>query len=546
MVTRGTTGTLDRSDPEALHFLRRRVMSYGLVVGTLGAVAVLIRLAYGASYDHVRFLSDPSTVAHILAALVFFVVVAACRLGPLRWGYLVFVEAMGILVGSLCYIWMGYQIPLAATPEMITVSVLSLGFYARAIYVPSPPRRTALLGLILLVPLAYMTYRSYLERLPNLPAMLRMIDVTTARFGIVEPTTIDREAISSAVEVSIWWLFTVVVGTLASRVIYGLRRQVRDIKKLGQYTLVEKLGEGGMGLVYRAQHAMLRRPTAVKLLPAERTGDRALARFEREVQLTASLTHPNTVTIFDYGRTPEDVFYYAMELLEGATLEDVVRADGPQPAARVVHILAQAASALVEAHGVGLIHRDIKPANIMLTHQGGVPDTAKLLDFGLVKELDRNASASLSQVNVIAGTPHYMSPEAISSPQDLDGRSDLYGLAAVGYFLLTGENVFSSANVVEVCAHHLHTVPELPSTRTDNPIPKELEALLMECLAKKRSERPASATVLRDRLRGLALTWSEDEAAVWWDDFGEAIAAARKTETRSPSGHTVVVDFEQR
>src|SRR4029450_12284675 len=217
-----------------------------------------------------------------------------------------------------------------------------------------------------------------------------------------------------------------------------------------------------MGVVYRARHALLRRPTAVKLLPPDKAGEQSIARFEREVQLTAALSHPNTVTIFDFGRTPEGLFYYAMELLDGAPLDVVVDLDGAQPPERVLHVLDGAAGALGEAHEIGLIHRDVKPANIILCKQGGVFDVPKVLDFGLVKDLTAG-EASLTGSATLAGTPLYMAPEAITAQRAMDARSDLYSLGAVGYFLATGTHVFPGRNAVEVLGHHLHTMPERPS-----------------------------------------------------------------------------------
>ncbi|MBL4635009.1 MAG: serine/threonine protein kinase [Kofleriaceae bacterium] len=288
---------------------------------------------------------------------------------------------------------------------------------------------------------------------------------------------------------------------IVSRVVFGLRVEVRDAQALGQYTLLAKIGEGGMGVVYRAKHAMMQRPTAIKLLSGDAAGELQLERFEREVQLTTRLTHPNTITIFDYGRTPEGIFYYVMELLDGASLEAVVKEDGPQPAERVVNVLLQVAGALEEAHDIGLIHRDIKPANIILCNQGGRPDVAKVLDFGLVKEIDSTGSTALTKAESITGTPQYLAPEMITDPENIDGRSDIYALGAVGYFMLTGKQVFSGKTVLEVCSDHLHTEPIPPSKRTDNPVPSALELLILDCLAKDPGDRPDSAATLAERLR---------------------------------------------
>lgn len=210
----------------------------------------------------------------------------------------------------------------------------------------------------------------------------------------------------------------IAVTAVTSSVIYGLRKEVRAATRLGQYELTRKLGEGGMGIVYQATHVLLRRPTAIKLLPPEKAGEDAIARFEREVRQTSRLEHPNNVAIYDYGRTPDGQFYYAMEYLQGLDLEQLVRRHGPLGDARVVHLLRQAALALAEAHGMGLVHRDVKPSNIMVCNRGGVPDTVKLLDYGLVKAVgavppDDAARTPVTQPTTVVGTPHYLAPEAI-------------------------------------------------------------------------------------------------------------------------------------
>ena len=303
--------------------------------------------------------------------------------------------------------------------------------------------------------------------------------------------------------------------------IHALRRQVKNALRLGQYTLIEKLGEGGMGAVFRARHALLRRPTAIKLLPPTRRNAHQLARFEREVQMTSRLAHPNTISIYDYGRTPEGIFYYAMEYLDGITLEDLVEQEGALPAGRVLRILDQILGALTEAHGLGLIHRDIKPANIMLTRRGGIPDFVMVLDFGLVKESDSNVNdtGSLSRAMPILGTPLYMSPEAVLS-KELDARADLYAVGAVAYYLLCGETVFGGASVVEVCLNHLNTVPTPPSERSRNFVPASLDTIIMKCLEKQPDSRPSSASELQLRLREVARDvppYSDEHANAFWD-----------------------------
>ncbi len=289
-------------------------------------------------------------------------------------------------------------------------------------------------------------------------------------------------------------------------------------KQLGPYTLEGKLGAGGMGVVYKARHALLRRPTAVKMLPVDKVGEDNLRRFEREVQLTATLSHPNTVAIHDYGRSADGVFYYAMEFLDGVDLETLVRRAGPLPPERVVHILQQVCGALEEAHHRGLVHRDIKPANIMVCRLGNRTDVAKVLDFGLVKELATDDK--VTHENTIAGTPAYIAPESVNNPTKVGPPADLYAVGAVAHWLLTARTVFSGSSVVEVFAHHLHTDPE-PLSRHAAGIPDALEKIVMACLAKQPAGRPASAKVL-GRLLGevpLANPWTDEAAHAWWDVF---------------------------
>ncbi len=324
-----------------------------------------------------------------------------------------------------------------------------------------------------------------------------------------------------------WGLMTLLAlcaGAIFVAMLYMARQQkalqkaTLAAKQLGQYALEEKLGAGGMGSVYKARHAMLRRPTAVKLLDVDSMSPAAIARFEREVQLTGALTHPNTVAIFDYGRTPEGIFYYAMEYLEGMNLDELVNRHGPLPEARLVYILKQVCGSLAEAHGLGLVHRDVKPANIFLTRRGGLHDFVKVLDFGLVKALEGPEQASLTSANAIAGTPLYLSPEAVNQPDQVDARADVYAIGAVAYFLLTGSPVFSGTSVIEICTKHAQTPPEPPSSRLKRPVGQDLERLILRCLAKARQDRPADAANLLRELEEFHINgrWTADDAADWW------------------------------
>ena len=322
--------------------------------------------------------------------------------------------------------------------------------------------------------------------------------------------------------------FIAFVALAITRVVHGLQTRVREALELGQYTLESKLGEGGMGVVYRARHRMLRRPTAVKLLPPDKAGEVAVSRFEQEVRQTSRLTHPNTVAIFDYGRTMDGVFYYAMEYLDGISLQRLVDMTGPLPPARVIAVLVQIVESLAEAHGMGLVHRDIKPDNIMLCERGGIPDVVKVLDFGLVKDVQAPTDANLSHADTVKGTPLYMAPETLKSPEAVDARTDLYALGVVGYFLLSGGPPFEGS-VVEILGHHLHTVPTPLSERGVNVEPA-LEAVIRRCLEKDPDDRHPDARRLRDALLGCpdAGGWSRADAEVWWSDRRATIDAERE------------------
>lgn len=504
-------------------FLHERVAFFAVLGALLSlgffVFANLIAIATVPEYGLKELAAHWSNRVHVVAMAIGFGTWAALRWTRPRPAALVAIDA-GFTAASLMAYGAMVLVEFFRRPSRVDMTMLLVTMVvlsARAVLVPSSPAQTFSVSLM---------------------GVLPAIVVAWIVAGLTQPVWV----ISAELNAVLWSATILVVTTLTSRVIYGLRQHAAEARRLGQYLLEEKIGEGGMGTVYRARHALLRRPTAIKLLPLERVGALAIARFEREVQHTSSLTHPNTVSIYDYGRTPDGEFYYAMEYLDGVDLQRMVEQTGPQDPRRVVHVLAQVAGALAEAHERGLVHRDVKPANVVLCDRGGVKDTVKVFDFGLVKDV-ASADAAATAAATILGTPLYMAPEAIVAPETVGASADLYALGAVGYFLLTGAPPFDGRSVVEVCSRHVHEAPVPPGERLGRALPAALEELVLRCLAKRPEERPPSARELRARLLALGLPpWTEEDA----ERFASAHPVPTTSEGRLATATVVDVDLTAR
>ena len=331
----------------------------------------------------------------------------------------------------------------------------------------------------------------------------------------------------TAVNQSLLLIVVVVMATVTSRILYDLRRSIREANELGQYLLEEKLGAGGMGEVWRARHRLLVRAAAVKLIRPEllaggNTGEVVLRRFEREALATAALRSPHTVHLYDFGQAEDGTLFYVMELLQGIDLDKLVNRFGPVPPERAIHILNQVCHSLAEAHKNGLTHRDIKPANIFVSGIGTDSDFVKVLDFGLVRLRPAVTSANALHTNEdsVGGTPAFVAPEIVLGDTPYDHRVDIYAVGCVGYWLLTGRLVFESGSAMGMLADHARTQAPRLSSRTELPIPEDLEQVIMDCLEKEPSRRPASATELARRLSECCTEaqWTRDRAERWWSE----------------------------
>ena len=326
------------------------------------------------------------------------------------------------------------------------------------------------------------------------------------------------------------YLLVVVMAYVGARVLFALGDEVRKARELGSYRLLERIGQGGMGEVWRARHRLLARPAAIKLIrppaPSSIIGSEATSRFEREAQAIASLRSPHTVDLFDFGIADDGTFYYVMELLDGLDAERIVNRFGPMPAERVIHVIRQVCHSLSEAESISLVHRDIKPANIILCRYGEEYDFVKVLDFGIVKAIHEPGTAdvaptltALTAEHIVQGTPAFIAPEQVLGGARIDNRADIYATGCLTYWLLTGQLVFTGDTPMQLLVQHAQAKPDPPSARSELPIPKELDAIVLACLSKNPSDRPQTARELARRLEAVPVTgeWTPELARKWWE-----------------------------
>ena len=513
-IVLGTTDLSPGLSLEERAFFQGRLGLFGLV-GSLLSVCFYVVVnglqALGQGQGVLANLLDVGNLSTIAVALILALMWGVTRGTTKSSRVLRVVEVVGLLgvaVGCSVHGWWGqaggalrYNAILALTNILIF----------RAILIPSRVARTLGLGALMMLPIVGPAWIFWLRG--------------SAPHAVTNPV-LDLALFSA------WGFVAATISTVVTHVVYGLRKRMREAQRLGQYKLEQFLGAGGMGEVYLASHAMLRRPTAIKLLRPDCTSAAALARFEQEVQLTSQLTHPNTVAIFDFGRTPEGVFYYAMEYLPGMTLQALVKQHGPLPPGRAINILRQVCGSLGEAHEADLVHRDVKAANVILGARGGEVDVAKVLDFGLVRQLGQDAEDELP-AGFITGTPAYIAPEALLTPDEADARVDIYAVGVLAYWLVCGRTPFSGRSPEEVLRAHVQELPEPPSRHAPAPLSADLERIILGCLHKKPDQRPASARALAQALLACAEACPRypQYATAWWRDHAPADGEGLEEET---------------
>jgi serine/threonine-protein kinase len=392
------------------------------------------------------------------------------------------------------------------SPPWAGLSWVAVWMLAYTVIVPSPPRQALIAALI---------------SVSSVPIVVGL-GVASGAAGVpsINP-------LGFFIVLVLPYLLIVVMAYVGARVVYNLGAEVTRARELGSYRLEERLGAGGMGEVWRARHRLLARPAAIKLMRPEMLGGSSperqselQTRFEREAQATASLRSPHTIELYDFGVSDDGAFYYVMEFLDGFDLDTLVQKFGPVSEERAAHLLMQVCHSLAEAHERGLVHRDIKPANVYVCRHGREVDFVKVLDFGLVKSHGPEGATelNLTRDHVVGGTPAFMSPEQVMSDRPLDGRTDIYAVGCLAYWLVTGQTVFSGRNAIEIMMHHAQTAPVVPSARTEVAISKRFDAVVLACLEKDPNARPATADALAAELAGIGLTaWTLEKRRQWWD-----------------------------
>jgi eukaryotic-like serine/threonine-protein kinase len=506
---------------EATDRVAQRLSTWGWLGTAISAVAGCIALVMLRGYTPQETWLGQFALVQLSGAAVFAAIGAYVRGARAQGALPRGADVALTLSTTLVLLASSWPAPREIRPDLIAILAIGQLLVVRAALVPSTPGRALWLGVACTAPIVPFTYAYYAARLE--PG--------------ADPSAGVYAWYSAAFAASL-----VVVSSLVSRNVHRPKDGATQPRQLGQYMLVRRIGGGGMGVVYEAEHRTLRRPTAIKVLRPEKTAEHNLVRFEREARLTASLCHPNTVSVYDYGRTPGGTFYYAMEYIEGIDLDMLVRHDGPQHPGRVIQILSQICGSLAEAHTVGLIHQDVKPANVFLCERAGMVDVVKVLDFGLVRRFSRaegvegRTSMIAPQQQDFVGTPHYVAPEALLGDGEVDGRTDLYSLGCVAHFLLTGAAPFAGRTVLEVLGQHLHATAKPFAAKARWPISQELERVILGCLGKARVQRPKDAAMLYALLQQCpeARAWDQDQGRTWWAERGAVlkmkVAMARAAE----------------
>jgi serine/threonine-protein kinase len=449
-----------------------------------------------------RVLADPLTRLTTLAAVVLAVGVSVTQ------RFRLVVPATTLMLGMIFEIAVAFAIAMVETsvpftPGKAVLGISSIGPWLVFVSVVIPQRPGVTLAVTMIAattwPVAYA--------------------INAARFDFPTPP------------IGQWLTWPVInylmafLSFIAGNRAFGTACRAQQAEDLGSYRLVSLIGEGGMGEVWKATHHMLAREAAVKLVRPEmiadssaRQADTAVRRFRREANAIASLQSPHTVYLYDFGVSQEGQLYYVMELLDGISLQTLVTHFGPQPPSRTAALLRQVCHSLHEAHSRGLVHRDLKPSNVMICEVALEYDFVKVLDFGLAKSIERADVTQLTVEGLATGTPGYMAPEVATGETRIDGRADLYALGCIAYFLLTGTMVFRDSSAVNMALKHVQAIPDPPSQRTELPIPPDLERVVLQCLAKKPADRPASARELAEMIEACNVpAWTPEQARAWWE-----------------------------